>query len=136
VANNHTLKLTDMEVLERATQLLKEHLPLKADGYVCTTDDLIYVLLGVSANCGTVQALGTDMVDSPDPETIRGYLREQLQVEDLPRLEQRLNAALAKEIPIRVWRQARDVAIDFGDTHPGLAAGPRCGDRFLSSFGL
>jgi len=115
VANNHTLKLTDMEVLERATQLLKEHLPLKADGYVCTTEDLIHVLLGVSANCSTVQALGTGMVNSPDPETIRGYLREQLQVEDLPRLEQRLNAALAKEIPIRVWRQARDVAIDFHD---------------------
>ena len=115
MANNHTLKLTDMEVLERATQLLKEHLPLKADGYVCTTEDLIHVLLGVSANCSTVQALGTDMVNSPDPETIRGYLREQLQVEDLPRLEQRLNAAVATEIPSRVGRQARYGAIDLHD---------------------
>jgi putative transposase len=115
VANNHTLKLTDVEELERTTQLVKEHLPLKADGYICTTEDLINILLGVAANCGTVQALGTDLVGSPDPETIRGYLREQLRVEDLPELEQRLNAALVKEIPDRVWRQACDVALDFHD---------------------
>jgi putative transposase len=115
VANNHTLKLTDVEVLEQTAQLLKEHLPLKADGYICTTEDLINILLGVAANCGTVQALGTDLVDSPGPETIRGYLREQLRVEDLPELERRLNAALAEKIPARVWRQACDVAIDFHD---------------------
>lgn len=115
MANDHTLKLTDVEVLEQTAQLLKEHLPLKADGYICTTEDLINILLGVAANCGTVQALGTDLVGSPDPETIRGYLREQLRVEDLPELEQRLNAALAKKIPARVWRRACDVALDFHD---------------------
>jgi len=115
VANDHTLKLTDVEVLEQTAQLLKEYLPLKADGYICTTEDLINILLGVAANCGTVQALGTDLVGSPDPETIRGYLREQLRVEDLPELEQRLNAALAKKIPARVWRRACDVALDFHD---------------------
>lgn len=115
MANDHTLKLTDVEVLEQTAQLLEEHLPLKADGYICTTEDLINILLGVAANCGTVQALGTDLVGSPNPETIRGYLREQLRVEDLPELEQRLNAALAKKIPARVWRQACDVALDFHD---------------------
>jgi hypothetical protein len=45
VANNHTLKLMDVEVLEQTAQLLKEHLPLKADGYICTTEDLINILL-------------------------------------------------------------------------------------------
>ena len=115
MANNRTPKLTDVEVLEQAAQLLKEHLPLEADGYVCTTEDLIHFLLGAAANCGTVQALGSDLVGSPDPETIRGYLRKQLRVEDLPDLERRLNAALGRKIPPRVWRQARDVAIDFHD---------------------
>lgn len=115
MANNRTPELTDVEVLEQAAQLLKEHLPLEADGYVCTTEDLINILLGVAANCGTVQALGNDLVGSPDPETIRGYLRAQLRVEDLPELEQQLNAALGKRIPARVWRQARDIAMDFHD---------------------
>jgi hypothetical protein len=115
MANNRPPKLTDVDVLEQAAQLLQAHLPLEADGYVCTTEDLINILLGVAANCGTVQALGTDLVNSPDPETVRGYLREQLRVEDLPELEQQLNAALAEKVPARVWRQARDIAIDFHD---------------------
>ncbi len=115
MAKNNTPKLTDVEVLAQTAQLLKAHLPLKADGYVCTTEDLINILLGAAANCGTVQALGSDLVGSPNPETIRGYLRAQLRVEDLSQLEQQLNAALGKRIPSRVWRQARDIAMDFHD---------------------
>jgi putative transposase len=112
---NDTPKLTDQEVLQRARTLLAEHLPLQADGYTCTTDDLLDVLLGVAANRGTVEAVCADLVGTPDAETIRGYFKEQLRVEDLPELERRLNAALSDEIPPRVWRQARDVAIDFHD---------------------
>lgn len=115
MANNRTPELTDVEVLEQAAELLKEHLPLEADGYICTTEDLINILLGAAANCGTVQALGSDLVGSPEPETIRGYLRAQLRAEDLPELEQQLNAALGQKIPPRVWRQPRDVAFDFHD---------------------
>jgi hypothetical protein len=110
---NDTLKLTDQEVLQRAHSVLAEHLPLQADGYTCTTDDLLDVLLGVAANRGTIEAVCADLVGTPDAETIRGYFREQLRVDDLPELERRLNAALSDEIPPRVWRQARDVAIDF-----------------------
>ena len=112
---NDTLKLTDQEVLQRARTLLAEHLPLQADGYSCTTDDLLDVLLGVAANCGTIEAVCADFVGTPDADTIRGYLNEQLRAEDLPELERRLNTALAKEIPSRLWRQGLDVAIDGHD---------------------
>ena len=112
---NDTLKLTDREVLQRAHSVLAEHLPLEADGYSCTTDDLLNVLLGVAANQGTIEAVCADLVGTPDAETIRGYFKSQLCVEDLPELERRLNRALSDEIPPRVWRQARDVAIDFHD---------------------
>ncbi len=112
---NHTPKLTNREVLERAHMLLADYLPLEADGYSCTTDDLLDVLLGVAANQGTIEAVCADLAGSPDAETIRGYFKDQLRVEDLPDLERRLNAALAHEIPARVRRQARDVAIDFHD---------------------
>ena len=112
---NDTPKLTDREVLQRAHTLLAEHLPLQADGYTCTTDDLLDVLLGVAASRGTIEAVCADLVGTPDAETIRGYFKDQLRVEDLPELERRLNAALSHEIPRRVWRQARDVAIDFHD---------------------
>jgi len=112
---NDTLKLTDQEVLRRACTVLAEHLPLQADGYSCTTDDLLAVLLSVAVNRGTIEAVCADLVGTPDAETIRGYFKDQLRVDDLPELERRLNAALSHEIPPRVWRQARDVAIDFHD---------------------
>jgi putative transposase len=112
---NNTLKLTDDQVLARAHDLLQAHLPLMAEGSCCTTDDLLNVLLGIAVNRGTVEAVCTDWAEAPDPETIRHYLNEQLCVEDLPELEQRLNAALRAEVPRRVWRRAREVAIDFHD---------------------
>lgn len=113
--SNDTLKLTDQKVLAYARESLSEHLPLQAEGYQCTTDDLLNVLLGVAANRGTVESVCADLVGTPDPETIRTYFNAQLCVEDLPALEQRLNAALAAEIPPRVWRRAQEVALDFHD---------------------
>jgi hypothetical protein len=112
---DHTPKLTDHDVLHHTRARLREHLPLQADGYVCTTDDLLQVLLGVAVNRQTIEAICADLVGTPDPETIRRYLNAQLRVEELPALEQHLNAALAAAIPAHVWAHARDVAIDFHD---------------------
>jgi hypothetical protein len=46
---NDTLELTDQEVLEYARTGLENHLPLEADGYKCSTEDVWNVLLGVAA---------------------------------------------------------------------------------------
>ena len=110
-----TPKLTDQDVLVQARTRLREHLPLHADGSVCTTDDLLNVLLGVAVNQGTIEAVCADLHGTPNPETIRRYLNSQLRPEDLPRLEECLNAALADDIPRRVWTDAHDVAIDLHD---------------------
>jgi hypothetical protein len=110
-----TPELTEQEVLQHAYSTLQEHLPLHAEGYACATDDLLKVLLGVAVNRGTIESLCADLVGTPDPQTIRGYLNAQLCVEELPELERRLNAALAAALPPRVGRQAREVAIDYHD---------------------
>jgi len=94
---------------------LHDHLPLQAEGYTCTTEDLLRVLLGVAVNRGTIESVCADLVGTPDPQTIRGYLNAQLCIEDLPELERRLNAALAAELPPRVRRHAQEVAIDYHD---------------------
>jgi putative transposase len=112
---NDTLELTDEEVLEYARSGLEEHLALEADGYKCSTEGVLDVLLGVAVTQGTLESVCADLVDTPDPETIRGYLNEQLTAEHLPALQQQLNEALAQEIPKRVWHQERDVAIDLHD---------------------
>jgi hypothetical protein len=110
-----TPALSAQEVLRHAQDLLEEQLPLNAEGYKCTTDDLFKVLLGVAATKGTLEAVCADLVGTPDPHTIRGYFNEQLCVEELPALEQQLNAALAAEVPQRVRRRAQEVAIDYHD---------------------
>lgn len=113
--SHDTPKLSDQKVLDEARETLKENLPLEAEGYVCTTDDLYNVLLGVAANRGTLQAVCTDWLGIADPETIRGYLNHQRRVEDLPELERQLNAALAAQTPNQIYRAPQDVAIDFHD---------------------
>ena len=46
-----TLKLTDQQVLAQARTGLQVHLTLKAQGYKCSTEDLLNVLLGVGEGC-------------------------------------------------------------------------------------
>jgi len=111
----HTPELSAQEVLHHTQELLEETLPLQADGYKCTTDDLFKVLLGIAVTKGTLEAVCANLIGTPDPHTIRGYFNEQLRVEDLPALEQQLNAALAAEVPRHVRRQRQEVAIDYHD---------------------
>jgi putative transposase len=95
---------------------MEKHWPLEADGYACTSETLYQVLIGVAANKGTIESVCAEMADAPDGETIRGYLNEQLKVEDLPQLERRLNRALAANWPKKLRRGGPvEVAIDFHD---------------------
>ena len=87
-------KLNEVEVLRRAQATLEAHLPLEADGYCCTSATLYEVLIGVAAQCSTIESVCAELAGAPDGETIRGYLNEQLRVEELPELERRVNAAL------------------------------------------
>lgn len=113
--SNDTLKLTDEQVLEHARAGLKEHLALTAEGYKCSTKNLLDVLLGVGVTGGTIEAVCADLVGTPDPETIRQYLNDQVTIETLPELGRSLNDALAAQIPRRVFRRKCDIAIDFHD---------------------
>ena len=112
---NNTPKLSDQQTLNHARTTLETYLPLEANGYKCTTETLYDVLLAVTATGQTVTAVCADLVGTPDPETVRHYLMEQLTVEDLPLLQQRLNQALAESIAPRLYRKAHDVVIDFHD---------------------
>lgn len=113
--DNDTLTLTDEATLSYAHGRLKECLDLKADGYICTVDDLVHVLLALSVNKSTLQAVCSDLVGTPDPTTVRGYLNEQFCVEQLAELEQAFNQGLREDIPTRVRRKAQDIAIDLHD---------------------
>ena len=103
-------------MLRRAKQTLEKHLPLEAAGYVCSSQTLYEVLLGVAVNRSTIEAVCADLIGAPNPQTIRNYLNRQLREEELPKLERRLNAALAAHWPKKLRRGSPvQVAIDFHD---------------------
>ena len=83
---DYTPKLSDKDVMEYAREVLAEHVPLEADGYVCTGADLWQILLGVSVHQGTIHAVCDSLADAPSDTTVRGYLNEQLTVESYKQL--------------------------------------------------
>lgn len=112
---NDTPKLTANQVLEHARQGLQAHLPLQADGYKCTKDDLLNILLTAAARQCTIESVCAELSSGPGSETVRHYLNEQLTPEQLPDLERDLNEALVAQVPKRLWRQTQDIAIDLHD---------------------
>lgn len=106
-------KLTDTLVMKTTCDALNDHLPLEADGYVCTGADLWQIVLGASVKQMTIHGVCESLEDAPSDVAVRGYLNAQLTVETLPDIEERLNAALAGQIPRRVFKRPRDTAMDF-----------------------
>ncbi len=108
--------LNEVEVLRRARATLAAHLPLEAEGYCCTSTTLYEVLIGVAAQRSTIESVCSELAGAPDGETIRGYLNEQLRVDELAELERRINAALAAHWPKKVRRGgALEAAMDCHD---------------------
>lgn len=112
---NDTPKLTADQVLEHARQGIEDHLPVQADGYRCTTDDLLNILLTAAARQCTIESARAELSSGPSAETIRQYLNEQLTAERLPDLERQLNEALEAQVPRRLWHRAQEIAIDLHD---------------------
>ena len=112
---DHTPILTDHDILQHARSRLEQHLPLQADGYVCTSADLFNLLLGAAATRDSLESVCQDLTTAPNAATLRAYLNEQLRVEDLPTLEEQLNGALAAEIAAPIGAASRDIASDFHD---------------------
>ena len=110
---NDTPKLTADQVLEHARQGIEDHLPVQADGYRCTTDDLLNILLTAAARQCTIESARAELSSGPSAETIRQYLNEQLTAERLPDLERQLNEALEAQVPRRLWHRAQEIAIDL-----------------------
>lgn len=99
-----------------ARNRLEEFLPLQASGYACTTEQLLDVLLAVSANKETIEQVCADLKIKVVAETIRSYFNLQLKVENLFDLQESVNSALQKSLnPELKTFQKFEVAIDFHD---------------------
>jgi putative transposase len=108
-------RLTEKDVLNEAHQKLSKHLELKAEGYVCRTEQLFHILLGVAATKDTLTSVCSSLEDVAEATTIRNYLNQQIQVKDLAKIERAINSALACEIPPWICVCPREIAIDYHD---------------------
>jgi len=111
----NSTSLTETAVLEVARSRLGQFLPLEADGYACTTGQLLDVLLAVSAQKDTIEQVCADLQIKVGAETIRGYFNAQLKVEKLFELQESVNLALQMSLNSDLKRQKLEVAIDFHD---------------------
>ena len=101
--------------MEIARNRLEQFLPLEAKGYACTTEQLLDVLLAVSANKETIEQVCADLKIKVGAETIRGYFNQQMKVENLLDWQESVNAALMTSFNADLKRQKLEVAIDFHD---------------------
>ncbi len=111
----NSTSLSETAVLETARSRIGQFLPLKAEGYACTTEQLLDVLLAVSAQKDTIEQVCADLNIKIGAETCRGYLNQQLKVENLFELQEAVNLALQASVSSELKRQKLEVAIDFHD---------------------
>lgn len=110
-----TLKLTDDDTRREAVERLTTYLPLQVSGYECTAETVFDVLIKAAVTGQTIETACNDLDQVVGGETIRGYLNEQVKVDDLHHLEQQVNQALVPGLPRRIWKSKLEIAIDLHD---------------------
>ena len=111
----HSDKLTDRSTLDFTIAVLEHYFDLSADGRLCQTSDLWRVLVQAAARRAQIDAVCNDLVDAPDSNTVRGYLKAQLTAASIRGLQHDCNRALAHQLPDWLWDAPRDIAIDLHD---------------------
>ena len=110
-----TLKLTDEDTRHAAIERMTTYFPLQVSGYECTAETVFDVLVKAAVIGQTIETACNDLDNVVDGETIRGYLNEQVRVDDLHNLEQQVNQALVPGLPRRIWKPQLEIAIDLHD---------------------
>lgn len=109
------IQLTDQRTLHDTLSVLRQHIPLTADGYRCHSDDLWRLLVGAAARRTTIEAVCADLTMAPAANTVRSHLSAQLASQAIPDLELRWNVALAALVPAWLRTRPQAVAVDFHD---------------------
>jgi hypothetical protein len=108
-------ELTAEDVHQAVLNTLKEHLTLETEGYSCTTEMTLNVLLKAAVDRSSLEAACADLEQVASSNRLREQLNQALDVADLRQHECELNAALASAIPGHLARSGLDIAIDWHD---------------------
>jgi hypothetical protein len=108
-------ELTAEDVHHTVLNTLKEHLSLETEGYSCTTEMTLNVLLKAAVDRSSLEAACADLEQVASSNRLREQLNQALNVADLRQHECELNTALASAIPEQLARSGLDIAIDWHD---------------------
>ena len=111
----HPKELKAEDIRSYMMKVIQTHVPLEVQGYRCNTEMILNVILKASAENSSIEAASADLEGVADSNTMREYLNEALDGEELREQEQAMNAALAESIPSAMQRTKLEVAIDFHD---------------------
>ena len=103
------------DVRQAMLKTMQSYLSLKTDGYTCTTEMTMDVLLKAAAQGSSIEAVCADLTDLADSNTLREQLNSALDVADLRQQEMELNLALSSAIPADMPSGGLEVAIDLHD---------------------
>jgi hypothetical protein len=108
-------ELTAEDVRQAVLNTLREHLSVETEGYCCTTEMTLNVLLKAAVDNSSLEAACAELDQVAASNTLREQLNRALDVADLRQHEGELNAALASAIPAHLTRSGLDIAIDWHD---------------------
>ena len=108
-------ELTAEDVRQAVLNTLKEHLSLETEGYRCTTEMMLNVLLKAAVDNSSLEAACADLEQVASSNRLRERLNQALDVADLRQHECELNAALASAIPEHLTRSGLEIAMDWHD---------------------
>ena len=108
-------ELSADQMREMTQKTVQTYMTIEGEGYRCTTEMVVDVLLKAASENSSVEAACNDLVGVADSNTIRDKLNAQFDVADLWMQEVELNRALASQIPIDMPRGGLEIAIDYHD---------------------
>lgn len=108
-------ELTAEDVRQAVLSTLREHLSLETEGYSCTTEMTLNVLLKAAVDHSSLEAACGELEQVASSNRLREQLHQALDVADLRQQESELNAALASAIPDHLTRSGLEIAIDWHD---------------------
>jgi hypothetical protein len=98
--DHDTVELTSDEVRTMTVETLIDHFSLVVDGHKYKTEDIWNVTVAASAQRQAIESAANQLVDAPDPSTVRYYLRNELvNLMTLIEIENDCNEALVDHLP-------------------------------------
>ncbi len=109
------IELTDETTRAMTVERLEEHLELDIQGSKATTEMALEVLLHAASTGQSIEASCAELAGTADSNTLREYLNEQFDKDNLAELEEQVNSALSADIPKKVRVRPRELALDLHD---------------------